>query len=114
MSKEKMKCCARVYPAEMRFPSPRPCHRNASIERDGKWYCGTHDPVKKAERSRLSQQKWDKQSAERMRDLRLKLAAPELLEALVALYESIDSCVELTPDALRQARAAIKKATGEE
>lgn len=45
---------------------------------------------------------------------RLISAATDLLEALVALYESIDSCVELTPDVLRQARAAIKKARGEE
>lgn len=22
-----------------------PCHNNATIERDGKWYCSKHDPV---------------------------------------------------------------------
>ncbi len=26
------------------------CLRNAKIERDGKWYCGTHDPVAKKTR----------------------------------------------------------------
>lgn len=39
-------------------------------------------------------------------------AAPDLLEALRKIYSAIDSCVELTPDILKQARAAIDKAEG--
>ncbi|AZY49613.1 hypothetical protein [Bordetella avium] len=41
-------------------------------------------------------------------------AAPELLEALRELYESLDSCVDLTPERMWKARAAIAKATGEQ
>lgn len=42
---------------------------------------------------------------------KLIAAAPDLLEALKSLYESIDSCIELTPEILQKAEAAIKKAT---
>ncbi len=36
----------RVYDSGMRFPKPRRCVRNGTVERDGKWWCGTHDPEK--------------------------------------------------------------------
>jgi len=42
---------------------------------------------------------------------RLMAGAPDLLEALTKLCEAIDSCVDLTPEVLRNARAAIAKAT---
>ena len=41
---------------------------------------------------------------------KLIAAAPDLLKSLVMLCESIDSCVELTPEVLQQAQTAIKKA----
>jgi hypothetical protein len=37
-------------------------------------------------------------------------AHDDLTKALRDLYNAIDSCVELTPDVLRQARAALRKA----
>jgi hypothetical protein len=37
----------------------------------------------------------------------------ELLEAVDLLYSAIDSCVDLTPEVLMQARLVIKKARGE-
>ena len=40
-------------------------------------------------------------------------AAPELLEALLDLYNALDSCIELTPKVLAKARAAIAQARGE-
>ena len=40
-------------------------------------------------------------------------AAPELLEALLDLYNALDSCIELTPKVLAKARAALAKARGE-
>ena len=38
---------------------------------------------------------------------------PELLEALLDLYNALDSCIELTPKVLAKARAALAKARGE-
>lgn len=43
----------------------------------------------------------------------MRAAAPDLLAALSALYGALDSCVELTPTLMQQARAAIAKATGQ-
>lgn len=37
-------------------------------------------------------------------------AAPDLYNALKKLYDAIDSCVELTPETLQEALAALKKA----
>ena len=36
-----------------------PCGRPAKVERDGSWYCGTHDPVKRKEREDRRQARWD-------------------------------------------------------
>jgi len=40
------KCCGRVW-SDYRYYD---CGKNAKIERDGKWYCKTHDPVSAAEK----------------------------------------------------------------
>ena len=40
-------------------------------------------------------------------------AAPELLEALLDLYNALDSCIDLTPKVLAKARAALAQARGE-
>jgi hypothetical protein len=43
-AKEKHQCCATHY-KNCWHPGVQ-CENNAKIERDGKWYCGTHDPAK--------------------------------------------------------------------
>ena len=48
---------------------------------------------------------------QRQATIKLISAAPDLLEALTDLYNSIDSCIELTPNKLIKAKAAIEKAT---
>lgn len=44
---------------------------------------------------------------------RLISCAPELMQALAALYEALDSCVDLTPELMLQVRATLAKARGE-
>lgn len=45
---EKKTCCARV---NVSWPyKGDPCGKSAKVERDGKWYCGTHGPVRVEER----------------------------------------------------------------
>ncbi len=47
---EKHKCCKRVYSGTRIDFGGHHCTKNATIERDGSWYCGIHDPVKVKER----------------------------------------------------------------
>lgn len=39
------------------------CVASATIERDGKWWCRHHDPVKKAERRAAQDREWDEKRA---------------------------------------------------
>lgn len=48
----------------------------------------------------------------RMADARLMAASPCLLDSLIELYDALDSCVDLTPEVMQNARTAIAKATG--
>lgn len=42
---------------------------------------------------------------------KLIASAPDLLEALIKLYGAIDSCIDLTPELIKDCKNAIKKAT---
>lgn len=42
---------------------------------------------------------------------KLIAAAPKLLEVLNKLYNAIDSCIDLTPELLKECNNAIKEAT---
>lgn len=44
-------------------------------------------------------------------DAKLIASAPDLLAALIKLYNAIDSCIDLTPELLKDCENAIKKAT---
>ena len=60
-----MDCCGKTYDG-WHYP---PCQREATVERDGKWYCPSHDPeaikrrAEKAEEKRKKNQcakcSWD-------------------------------------------------------
>lgn len=64
---EKKTCCAKVYgPGYFRGKC---CGKTAKIERNGEWYCGTHDPVRVEERRKArreaGQARWDAECAAR-------------------------------------------------
>ena len=69
------------------------CSRNATVKRDGQWYCWQHDPERqeadKKKRRAADDAKWDRRSAmyaRRARDAKLaELVTPELAELLEQL-----------------------------
>ena len=128
------KCCAATWPAGARHSYP--CSHSGKIERDGKWYCGIHDPVKRAEKQAERTAKWNAEweakkarwAAEKQQaETAAKWAAvgPRLLEALKSCEYEIMAC--LREESVREhadilsalqtaydaARAAIKEATDE-
>ena len=104
----------------------RPCGKSAAHEYEGHWYCKTHHPptvaAKSAARSEWRQAKWD---AEREAARAKKLAADEqkrradcyddlLTELrLIAGTDPVDAALD-PQRAVRVARAAIARATGEQ
>ena len=104
----------------------RPCGKSAAHEHEGHWYCKTHHPptvaAKSAARSELLQAKLD---AEREAARAKRLAADEqkrradcyddLLTELRLIAETDPVDAALDPQrAVRVARAAIARATGEQ
>lgn len=62
-AEEKPKCCAKVYGGGY---WPHSCGRNAKVERDGRHYCGTHDPEAVKLRREKNNAEWQaKHNAER-------------------------------------------------
>src|SRR4051812_8790364 len=108
---EKQKCSARVSGEGRWGPfHQHPCQKAAKIEREGKWYCGTHDPVAKKKRDETTRARWQaKFEADVNRD-RIRSHAPQLLDALShQIYrnhpysETCDACLE-SIKALRSAK----------
>lgn len=50
-------CCGRSY-AGYKFGRSGTCGKKAKFERDGKWYCGIHDPVAVSSRVKALDDKW--------------------------------------------------------
>lgn len=88
------KCCATVYPKE-RYGSFHgySCTRKASVERDGKFYCKTHDPEerKKREEKSLEQYK-EKQKVRRAYEyvMTRSLLKSEIQELQITLLDILD------------------------
>ena len=55
-----MKCSGKIY-GDYRDVSGRvyPCSRNATVERDGKWYCWQHDPERVKTDKKRRRAKWE-------------------------------------------------------
>ena len=72
------------------------CTYKGKVERDGKWYCGIHDPVARAERDKRQREKrhrqWqemnalaDEREAQHYENERKLAAFPALVEALESI-----------------------------
>ena len=55
MPKEKHQCDEKYYHGHR----AQRCPNNAKVERDGKWYCGIHDPVARRAKSKARFVEWD-------------------------------------------------------
>lgn len=102
-------CCDRVRAGSDGWRTRyRPCSRKATVERDGKRYCGQHDPHAVAERRQRLDAEGQAKFKEQLAQRQLERAAPDLLAAL----EAVVSVADRKTDEFDQARAAIAKARG--
>ena len=135
MSEVKHTCCA-----AMGTFFTQTCGKNAKFERDGKWYCGTHDPVafaaKREERNAAYAAKWQamnarhsEEAAKRKETQRRSDCFDELVDALkhyangsnwgedregvLREWREPDSSTPEAYEGFTIARAALKKAQGE-
>lgn len=105
MTAPKHQCSTRVYG---RFRGSN-CSKAAKIERNGKWYCGVHDPEKVAARAAKRTEEFEAGWAIRKARMKLEAAAPDLLAALKGVLAVSDrQTIEYD-----MARAAIAKAETE-
>jgi len=131
---ENYKCCEQVYSGSPYFPYT--CGKTAKVERDGKHYCGIHDPVRRAEKQREKREAWDaeyeakkqklaKEKAEADEQKRRAGCFPDLLEALKEARRIVADSLEAFGEcdhsvgicncdmkrSIEASDAAIKKAT---
>ena len=107
----RVKCSRRIYNGRG-FSSA--CTRNGRVEREGKWYCGQHDPVAVAQRREALLEEWERQrrseaqrAAEVAEQKRRADAYPRLLAAPKALVEPYGG----TPDeAMRKQKRGMEAA----
>lgn len=118
---EKQMCCATSYSGSSFFGHK--CGKTANVERDGKHYCGIHDPVRRSENQQAKreqwraeyqakQKQWAKEKADADEQKRRADCYPDLLGALQGLMQ-VESRGRVMPAGQEwdNARAAIKKAT---
>lgn len=108
------RCCASVPKGTIGIRTRyEQCSRVGKVERDGKWYCGQHDPQARKARDQEKMERWRSQMEERDRRFRLEKAAPDLLEALKAMMAQYCGSGVLSFEHMQLARAAIAKAEGQ-
>jgi hypothetical protein len=97
-----------------------PCDRKAKVEHEDKFYCGIHDPVKRAEKNAVRDAAREvRYEADRKR-YAMQSAAPALCEALQACRDYLDAIPESAAGGddeaislVRKADAVLAKARGE-
>lgn len=118
---EQHKCCERIWD---NFYN-QACGKNAKVKRDGMYYCGIHDPVRRAEKQQAKREKWSaelqarqnqwaKEKADAEEQKRRADCFPDLLEALqgvVAFLDRLNFDGSDINELHTAARAAIRKAT---
>ena len=79
-------CCAKVCTnpgSDDRWHrSYKPCGKTAKFERDGKFYCGTHDPVAREAKQNATRAKWHAEWDRSAREQKFAAAAPAALRQI--------------------------------
>lgn len=123
---EKQRCCVMVYSGGYSI-SRYQCSKNASVERNGKHYCGIHDPVRKKEREEkksaerrakweASNKRYEKERAEADEQKRRAECFHDLLaelEHMLYIFDRGLGAGTIGRETCDKARAAITKAGGE-
>lgn len=99
-------CSGEVY--EARSMSFYSCSRKAKFERNGKWYCGTHDPVTKKEKQEAKLNAFKAKIKEDQKRRAIEECAHEMLELLIDARDN-----GVNEAWIKRRDAVIKKAMGE-
>lgn len=122
MSAPQHTCCYKIPRASGWRTVYEPCTRKGKVEREGKWYCGQHDPVARKERNDKARAEHDARWEAQRKKWTLEQAAPDLYAALTQAigpleyaYRNVSS---VTADKVKQQilpamRAALARARGE-
>lgn len=90
MSNEKHTCTTLVYSSwSIRWGG---CGKPAKVERNGRWYCGIHDPVKLAAKRAERDAKYERWATRREWDLKLQSLREDIVYA-VLLHGDVDAAV---------------------
>ncbi|MBE6441400.1 MAG: hypothetical protein E7022_03575 [Desulfovibrio desulfuricans] len=106
MKEDRHICCERVSHGKGWNRWDEACGRTASVERNGKWYCKIHDPVRRSEMKAKREAEWNARWAEEQARARVRAAAPAMLAALQALL-AWPGHDQIPQDILAQSRAAV-------
>lgn len=113
---ERRDCSARVYDSP--YGGGRSCSKRGTVERGGKWFCGTHDPVAQKARRDGRQAQWRAKHEElyqkRVRVTRIAEAEANLLREVIAtdirhLPESLIAARQALLDAKVEPAAAVSR-----
>ena len=104
------KCAERVYPSGSWCGHD--CTKTVKVERDGKWYCGIHDPVKvaekRAERAAAARARMDEADRAYRRQKAIQKAERELIDMVMEIIPaSLPSSIWQARLVLEAARSAV-------
>lgn len=90
-------CCAEISNGGWSWYK---CAKNAKFEREGKWYCGTHDPVrvearrKEREDKYKSQAELERQAKEQYADVAAQLGGKAYYKTITLTIEQANALIE--------------------
>lgn len=70
------------------------CSKNATVKRNGKYYCTIHDPIKIEERQKAEKTKWDKEWKDKMMKYEYEDLAVKYCKKLGLTTEQLNSQIK--------------------